>query len=177
VHSTEFSIKKIAKPLIAVSRCLLGDKVRYDGAVKTEPRLMGFIQQHFSVIGICPEVEIGLSIPRPPLQLTGTSNNIRIQGRDDPRLDITLPMQKYCQLRPSQLDSIQGYIFKSKSPSCGLSNIPLFDAQGKIQAHASGVFAHAIMQRFPDLPVSDELSLINETQWDIFLQRVYQYQS
>lgn len=150
--------------------------MRYDGATKLYPQLVSFIQQHFSIISVCPEVEIGLGVPRPPVQLIGTLDAITLQGRDAPLVDITQPMQNYCQRRPSQLDSIQGYIFKSKSPSCGIRNIPLFNDNGEIQTLTRGVFANAILKHFPSLPITDELMLIDEAQWDIFLHRVKQYQ-
>jgi len=126
---------------------------------------------------VCPEVEIGLSVPRPPIQLNGTLDAITLQGRDDPLIDITQAMQNYCQLRPPQLDSIHGYIFKSKSPSCGIQKIPLFDGYGNINTFTQGVFVSAILQRFPTLPITDELTLIDEAQWDIFLLHVKQYQN
>ncbi len=165
------------KPLIAISRCLLGDNVRYDAAVKSYPSLIAFIQQHFSIIAVCPEVEIGLSVPRPPVQLSGTPQSIEIRGRDDPSINITNAMQDYCQNRPSELDSIQGYIFKSKSPSCGIQNIPLFNLQGDIDHLTKGIFVSAILKYFPGLPVSDELTLTNDSQLENFRQQVLHYQT
>ena len=162
-------------PLIAVSRCLLGDRVRYDGEVKYFTDLLDYIQTHFQTIAVCPEVEIGLSVPRPPVQLTGTIDNIKLTGRDDAAIDITQPMQHYCQQRPAQLHSIQGYIFKSKSPSCGIKDIPVFGPQGQIITTRSGLFAHAVLQHYPNLPITDEQGLISNQQRERFLQHVQHY--
>jgi len=158
-----------------VSRCLLGDRVRYDGEIKYEPVLLDFIQQHFEIIGVCPEVEIGLSTPRPPLQLGGSLQAIKMTGRDDPSIDITEAMQNYCNQRPPQLNSICAYIFKSRSPSCGIKDIPLFNSQGEILQTIQGVFAHAIIQQYPELPISDENGLASRQQKNIFLDKVNAY--
>ncbi len=165
------------KPLIAISRCLLGDNVRYDAAIKSYPSLTAFIQQHFNIIAVCPEVEIGLGVPRPPVQLSGTPHSIEIRGRDDPSINITAAMQIYCQNRPSELNSIQGYIFKSKSPSCGIHDVPLFNTHGDVHQFTKGIFVSAILNHFPDLPISDELALTSDTQLENFRQQVLQYQT
>ena len=159
-----------------MSRCLLGDNVRYDGVIKEYSQLGNFIKQHFDVVAVCPEVEIGLSVPRPPVQLCENAEKIKIYGRDDPSIDITSIMQKYCQQRPAELNSIHGYIFKSKSPSCGTKDIPIFNKQGEIIELTRGVFVNAILQHYPGLPITEELGLLNQTQCEIFLQRVKQYQ-
>lgn len=160
---------------------MLGDNVRYDAKVKHYPELNQFIQQHFSIISVCPEVEIGLSVPRPPVQLVQSSASenhrfIKIIGRDDPSIDITQDMQKYCLQRPPQLNSIHGYIFKSKSPSCGVHNVPLLNTDGDVVDSTSGVFVDAILALYPELPISDELSLFNTQQLTEFLQRTRKYQ-
>jgi len=114
-------------------------------------------------------------VPRPPVQLSGELDNIKITGRDDTSIDITKPMQQYCQQRPAQLNSIQAYIFKSKSPSCGIKNIPVFNANGQIIGTNQGVFAHAMLQHYPDLPITDEQGLQIPEQRDDFLHQVQLY--
>ena len=161
---------------------MLGDKVRYDAKVQLYPELKQFIQQHFDIISVCPEVEIGLSVPRPPVQLVETRlpndlSYIKMIGRDDPSIDITQDMQKYCQQRPPQLNSIHGYIFKSKSPSCGVDNAPLFNEQGLDAGLAKGLFVSAILQFYPSLPITDELNLITQQQLETFLQQTIDYKN
>ncbi|HED35611.1 MAG TPA: DUF523 domain-containing protein [Gammaproteobacteria bacterium] len=171
------------RPTIAISRCLLGDRVRYDGKIKNDPQLIDFVKQHFEIICICPEVEIGLSVPRPAVQLSAEPGavpgtelaNIKITGRDDPTLDISTPMYEYCNRRAAQLDSIHGYIFKSKSPSCGIRNIPVFNNRNEIITTTKGVFAKTIMREYPQLPIIDELGLLSGEQREAFLLRVKQY--
>jgi len=120
-------------------------------------------------------VEIGLSVPRPAVQLQGNIDTIKIVGRDDASIDITGAMQEYCDKRPPQLNSIQGYIFKSKSPSCGIKDIPLFNQQGEITQTTRGAFVSAMLQYYPHLPITDELNLKTEVQYAQFLQQVKRY--
>lgn len=159
-----------------MSRCLLGDRVRYDGEIKRFTELLEFIQANFQIVAICPEVEIGLGVPRPPVQLSGSINKLKLTGRDDTSIDVTHAMQHYCELKPAQLDAIHGYIFKSKSPSCGIKDIPVFDSQGANIATHKGMFAEAMIQQYPELPITDEQGLSNTAQREDFLQQVRRYQ-
>ena len=88
---------KILKPKVGVSRCLLGDAVRYDGQSKPDLIVIEQLSKIFELIPVCPEVEAGLPVPRPPVQLSGSIDKPRITGRNDPQLDITDMMQAYCQ--------------------------------------------------------------------------------
>lgn len=85
-------------------------------------------------------------------------------------------MLDYCQQRPLQLNYIHGYIFKSKSPSCGVRDIPLFNNKGEVTELTRGVFVSAILQQYPDLPITDEQDLNKPEQYEFFLQQVKQYQ-
>jgi len=148
-----------AKPLLAISSCILGQRVRYDGEIKTYADICQHLQQYFELIPVCPEVEIGLGVPRPAVQLSGDISHPRMTGRDDPQLDLTDPMRDYCKHKPLQLNHICGYIFKSKSPSCGLKNIPVFNSGKILATDHRGLFAQTIVERWPNLPVSEEIDL------------------
>lgn len=150
--------------------------MRYNGEVKRFPQLLEFINQHFQIIPVCPEVEAGLSVPRPPVQLTGKLEAHRLIGRDDPSIDVTDALQNYCHKKTLQLNSIHGYIFKSRSPSCGVTDTPLFDNDNNIITYTSGVFARAMLQHYPDLPITDENTLSQSNELTRFLARVKQYQ-
>lgn len=151
--------------------------MRYDGEIKHYPDLLAFIRQHFHTIKVCPEVEIGLSVPRPPVQLTGSLSAIQLSGRDDPSINITGAMQHFCIQRPPQLDSIYGYIFKSRSPSCGTKDIPVFDAQDNVIASTRGLFVSAMLQHYPGLPITDERQLTSPEHLEHFLQQVNHYRT
>ena len=165
------------KPIIGISQCLLGDRVRYDAQIKNYPHIIDFVKLNFEVISICPEVEIGLTVPRPAVQLSGTLLNIHIIGRDTPSINISDAMHNYCKRRITQLSSIHGYIFKSKSPSCGIKDIPIFNSNNEVIALTQGVFANAVLQKFPQLPVIDEEHLLTTEECNIFLKKVKQFQN
>ena len=129
------------KPLVGVSRCLLGDAVRYYGESKANQIILEQLSQIFELIPVCPEVEAGLSIPRPPVRLTGSIENPRLTGRDDPSIDVTDIMQRYCNKKPAELKHLTGFIFKSRSPSCGLNSTPVFIDGKRVTETGRGVFA------------------------------------
>lgn len=162
------------KPVVGVSRCLLGDAVRYDGASRPCDIIIEQLSELFELIPVCPEVEAGLSIPRPPVQLTGDPTHPRMTGRDNPELDATDAMLAYCEKRIPQLGALSGFIFKSRSPSCGLGSTPLFLDGECVSETMDGLFAAALLRRYPQLPVIDELELNGANLRKQFISQVKQ---
>lgn len=165
------------KPLVGVSRCLLGDAVRYDGESKANDTVIERLGNLFELVPVCPEVEAGLSVPRPPVQLTGSIDHPRITGRDDPVLDVTELMQRYCNSRPAELNFLCGFVFKSRSPSCGLDSTPVFIEGECVSETNRGVFARAMTAIYPNLPVIEESGLEVPDRYQQFIDDVYQYMS
>lgn len=161
-----------SKPLVGVSQCLLGDAVRYDGRSKTCDIIIDKYSKIFELVAICPEVEAGLSIPRPPVQLTDDTEHPRLTGRDDPTLDATSLLQGFCDQRIPALASLSGYIFKSRSPSCGLNSTPVFIGGACVTETGRGLFARHLCQTYPELPVIEETSLHNAIERERFEQQV-----
>ena len=159
--------------MVGVSRCLLGDAVRYDGLSKQNPIIIEELSQHFEFIAVCPEVEAGLSIPRPPVQLTGSIEQPKITGRDDPSIDVTDIMQKYCNSKPAQLKHLQGYIFKSRSPSCGLNSTPVFNNGECLTETGRGIFTKKLCETYPDLVVIEDSELENKKLLGKFIQSIF----
>lgn len=145
-----------AKPRVGVSRCLLGDAVRYDGDSRANTTVIETLGKLFELVPVCPEVEAGLTIPRPPVQLTGSIDNPRLTGRDDSNLDVTDILAVYCKQKPAELNNLCGYVFKSRSPSCGLNSTPVFIDGECVSEDSRGVFARALCKLYPDLPVTEE---------------------
>ena len=160
------------KPKVGVSQCLLGNAVRYDGQSKPCAIVIDQLAELFELIPVCPEVEAGLSIPRPPVQLSGSIEQPRLIGRDNPDIDITELMQNYCLNKVSSLNQLNGFIFKSRSPSCGLHSSPVFINGQCITEKASGVFAHAIQTSYPNLPIIEETLLKSDDAFTCFMQAV-----
>jgi len=151
---------------------LLGDAVRYDGQSKTNSIVLEKLSQLFELIAVCPEVEAGLSIPRPAVQHTDSIENPRLTGRDDPAIDVTDIMQKYCDTKPAELKHLSGFIFKSRSPSCGLNSTPVFINEKCVTESSRGIFAKNLCKTYPDLPVIEDSELKNKNQLDKFIELI-----
>ena len=150
------------KPLVYISACLLGERVRYDGDQKQLPRdSLAVLQKQLQLRGICPEVGAGLSVPRPPVQLTRTGQALRAIGRNDPNLDVTEPLQRYADESLMQAQQAQpcGYVLKARSPSCGLGSTPVFDSSGELIDHGNGFQADAYQAQLPWLLFIEETAL------------------
>ena len=160
------------KPKVGVSQCLLGDAVRYDGASKPNDTIINELSKLFELVPICPEVEAGLGVPRPAVQLTEDPSSPNVTGRDDPSLDITLQMHDYCKQKMGQLEGLSGFIFKSRSPSCGLNSTPVYIGNQPISLTSRGVFARAVTNNFPDLPVIEDEEFIPREYLDAFIEKV-----
>ena len=163
-----------SRPLVAVSQCLLGDAVRYDGKSKANQIVLEQLAPLFEFIAICPEVEAGLSIPRPPVQLTGSIQKPELIGRDDVSINVTDIMRQYCNTKPATLNHLSGFIFKSRSPSCGLNSTPVFIDGQCVTETATGVFAQAIKNNYPNLPVIED-SQLNSASINRFIDSVSNY--
>ncbi len=163
------------KPAIGVSRCLLGDAVRYDGDSRPHSIVIDRLSELFELVPVCPEVEAGLGVPRPPVQLTGSIEQPRMTGRDDPERDVTGLMQAYCSTRPAELAQLCGFVFKSRSPSCGLHSAPVF-IDGKCVTETSrGLFARAMTERYRLLPAIEQNELEDRGHYQRFIEEVSAY--
>ncbi len=160
------------KPLVGISQCLLGDAVRYDGQSKANRIVLEKLNDLFEFVPVCPEVEAGLGIPRPPIQLTDSIEQPRLTGRDNPDIDVTDIMQAYCKQKPAELKSLKGYIFKSRSPSCGLNSTPVFINGHCVTENSRGIFAKKLCDSNPHLPVIEESELEANNKLDNFIQAV-----
>ena len=160
------------KPLVGVSQCLLGDAVRYDGKSKSNRIILEQLHQLFELVPVCPEVEAGLSIPRPPVQLTDSIEEPKLTGRDDPAIDVTAIMQQYCETKPTELKHLAGFIFKSRSPSCGLNSTPVFIDGECVTESGRGIFARRLCKTHPGLIVIEDSELENKNLLENFIQSV-----
>lgn len=156
---------------------MLGDAVRYDGQSKPCAIVIEKLAEHFKLIPVCPEVEAGLNVPRPPVQLTGSIKQPRLIGRDEPSIDVTDLMHGYCQTKIPSLSELSGFIFKSRSPSCGLHSTPVFIGGKCVTEISSGVFARALQAAYPDLPMIEETQLDSPDMRNEFMQSALNHRS
>ncbi len=166
-----------AHPLtVAVSDCLTGAAVRYDGGNKYSALCHVELAGLFELRGICPELAIGLGVPRAPIRLVGSGGAPRARGVADPRVDVTDALRTFAARTVPELADVYGYIFMHDSPSCGLHGIDVFDDAGSVAgSRGRGVFAAAIVDALPDLPVADCARLDDAAVRDSFVTRVFAF--
>ncbi|MDH5547392.1 MAG: DUF523 and DUF1722 domain-containing protein [Gammaproteobacteria bacterium] len=158
---------------IGVSACLLGQPVRYDGEHKVYSWLSETLAVHVELLGICPEVAIGLGVPRPPIQLVMAADTVRVRGVDAPHTDFTQALREYGVTVALQTAAYSGFVFKKGSPSCGIQGVKRFRSTNEFEEDGVGMFAQQIMQQNPDLPVEDEAGLDDPYRRDNFLTRIF----
>jgi uncharacterized protein YbbK (DUF523 family) len=159
-------LSESARPRVAVSACLAGERVRYDGADRHLPAI-ALLAERVQLVPVCPEVGAGLGVPRPPVQLVSESATAapRALGRDDPTLDVTSALANFA--RASLADrgltaELCGYLLKSRSPSCGSGSTPLFDRNGEEIGSTSGIQAAYFRSRLPWLSYCEETALVDD---------------
>ena len=162
---------------LGVSACLLGERVRYDGGHKRDAYLVEQLGRFVEWVPVCPEVEIGLDVPREAIQLEQGGNlGIRLLGTDS-RTDHTAEMQTWArrQLAVLEKQSIAGCVLKSRSPSCGVDGVPILAEGGHSQPAGRGIFAAELIERFPYLPVEEESSFEDPDRRASFAEQVFAY--
>ncbi|MCU7958564.1 MAG: DUF523 domain-containing protein [gamma proteobacterium symbiont of Bathyaustriella thionipta] len=168
------TVSPARKPLIAVSACLLGQKVRYDGRCKPLPLLLQEWSALFDYYPLCPETGMGLGVPRPAVQLMGDIERPRVIGVQDTSLDITEDLYRYARTHVRNLPLLCGAVLKSASPSCGVRQVKLFSADGaRMSRSGTGIYAREWMRQYPHLPIQDEQALQDAESRKQFVERVY----
>jgi uncharacterized protein YbbK (DUF523 family) len=162
------------RPRVGISRCLLGDAVRYDGGHKHEPSLIDRLGASVELIPVCPELEAGMGVPREPIELVASAGarRVRLAGVTS-GTDWTERMEAWAAERIAALRALglSGFVLKSRSPSCGPRDVPV---RGGVAS--AGMFADALMRALPGLPVEDEERLRDPSARAAFLARVAAYQ-
>ena len=164
-----------ARIRIAISGCLLGQEVRYDGGHRHNEYITETLGQYFDFTPLCPEVWIGMGIPRPPIRLVRQAGEVRARGVTDPTLDVTDPLAAYADRVAPKLDRVSGYILKKNSPSCGMERVKLYSAKGMPVGQAAGIYAGRLMERRPELPFEEEGRLMDPVRRENFIERVFVY--
>jgi uncharacterized protein YbbK (DUF523 family) len=166
---------------IGVSACLLGEEVRYDGGHKLDVFLTEVLGRFVEWVPVCPEVEAGLGTPRPAMRLVriggGTESAETRLIAPETAADHTEAMRSWADRRVEQLAAadLDGYVLKSRSPSCGLEGVRLYPEDGGTPAlEGRGLFAEALLRRLPDLPVEEEGRLNDPRRLESFLAGVFQ---
>jgi len=151
--------------------------VRFDGGHKRDVFLTGTLGEFVEFVAVCPEVEIGLGVPRESLRLvrgeSGATRMVAIKSG----VDLTDAMNAYAERRAAALARIDlsGYVLKKDSPSCGMERVRVYGRAGMPARDGRGLFADALMRRLPNLPVEEEGRLNDPQLRENFIERVFAY--
>ena len=161
---------------IGVSSCLLGERVRYDGGHKRDHFLTDVMGPHVEWVAVCPEFEMGLGVPREPIQLERKNGKIHLVSIET-RVDHTKTMRRWAKQRLGELvrEDLSGYILKSRSPSCGIERVQIQEDNGARAGHERGLYAKALIERFENLPIEEERRLADPKLRENFIERVFAY--
>lgn len=161
---------------LGISRCLLGEEVRFDGGHRRDNFLTEVLGCYVEWVPVCPEVEAGLGTPREPMRLVGDPQGLRLMtiksGIEHTRALKTMTTHRIEELKSLDLS---GYVFKKGSPSCGVERVPIYNAHGVPSRQGVGLFAKAFIEQFPLIPVEEEGRLCDPTLRENFIERVFSY--
>jgi uncharacterized protein YbgA (DUF1722 family)/uncharacterized protein YbbK (DUF523 family) len=164
-------------PRLGISACLLGQEVRYDGGHKRDPFLVETLGRWVEWVPVCPEMEVGLGVPRPTLRLERPRDpdapiRLKRTRTDD---DLTERMEAWSRARVRDLGDadLDGYVLKRGSPSCGMERVPVYGDGPRARRDGVGVFARTLMERMPLLPVEEEGRLHDPELRENFVERVF----
>ncbi|MBX5481457.1 MAG: DUF1722 domain-containing protein [Myxococcaceae bacterium] len=160
---------------LGVSACLLGRAVRYDGGHRRNDFIADTLGGWVDFVEVCPEVELGLGVPRPTLHLAGTPSSPRMVVTATGE-DLSDRMRRFSSRRVRGLEDLDGYILKRNSPSCGPVGVPVFkSAGGSPRPMGRGLFAEALAARYPLLPIVDESHLQDRAAREHFIERIFAF--
>ncbi|CAK0768194.1 hypothetical protein CCP3SC15_370017 [Gammaproteobacteria bacterium] len=161
---------------VGISACLLGQRVRYDATHRYDANLVEPLGRIFDLIPVCPEVAIGMGVPREPIYLVGNPAAPRAVGTRTPALDVTDALTNYGRRMTQELKDICGYIFKARSPSCGMERVKVYSSADSTMhlplECGVGLYAQALMLDRPLLPMAEDEPLRDIAFRENFIARV-----
>lgn len=170
-------MREFKRPNILISSCIGDCKCRYDGS-NAKSDVIAMLEPFVNITTVCPEVEIGLPIPRQALRIispTGDENRLVFSKTGE---DFTEKMEDFSNdfLDTIDINSLEGAVLKSRSPSCGIKDVKVYNSFGKsspASKKAKGVFAENLIARFDQLALEDEGRLTNYDIREHFLTRIF----
>jgi len=157
---------------VGISSCLLGEKVRFDGQHQLDSYIEKTLGAYFEFRSFCPEVAIGLGIPRRPIRLVSRDDAIHCVSTVDDTLDYTVALTECADAQQQWHRELSGYILKKASPSCGMERVKVYEGSYP-RRDGVGIYAATLMKNFPNLPVEEEGRLGDPVLRENFIQRVY----
>ncbi|MFC1747350.1 DUF523 domain-containing protein [Pseudomonadota bacterium] len=166
--------------LVGASACLLGESVRYDGGHKQNRLVARVLGKRFVMIPLCPEMIAGLGVPRPPVQLVeveGGLNALGVNERsiDERSIDVTRQLELCGGNAKQTIETLSGFVVKSRSPSCGYGSTPIHNLRREPIALGSGIFVQWLISHYPLLPIIEERQLENRKAFESFARQTNAY--
>ena len=161
---------------VGISACLVGNEVRYNGGHTQSRICLDLLSQCFKFTSFCPEVEAGFGIPRSTMLLTGDPTSPQLVFSNDSTSDLTAQLVQGFEKKLPEMGHLDGYILMKNSPSCGLERVKVYQPNGHPhQIRTAGVFAKALKEQYPLMPIEEEGRLHDDKLFDNFVLRVYAY--
>ena len=172
--NTDLPENRTEKIPVGISSCLLGERERYDGGHKKSSYIMDTLGEYFDYRAFCPEMEIGLGVPRETIRLVQQDDTVRVVGSKNPDLDVTDALVASAHQQRDWHQKLFAYIVKKDSPSCGMERVKVFkkDTPHRI---GSGFYTKTLMENFPNLPIEEEGRLGDSVLRENFIHRVFIY--
>lgn len=164
------------KIAIGISSCLLGERVRFDSGHKNNTYITKTLSEYFEFQPFCPEVSIGLGIPREPIRLVSDKmdGEVRCIGTKNSALDVTVQLNECAENQLHWILGLSGYIFKKDSPSCGMERVKVYHNNNPRRS-GIGIYAAVILEKIPNLPTEEEGRLGDARLRENFIKRVFIY--
>ncbi|MGL6260136.1 YbgA family protein [Vibrio sp. WXL210] len=165
------------KAKVGISSCVLGEKVRFDSGHKISNFVTKELSSYLEFISICPEVGIGLSVPRPTIRLISNDERIALVETKDETKDYTDLMIDFSNAQVDRLsrEPLCGYIVCAKSPTCGMERVKVYKNK-RADKEGVGMYTEILMQRMPWLPVEEDGRLNDPVLRENFISRIYSLQ-
>jgi uncharacterized protein YbgA (DUF1722 family)/uncharacterized protein YbbK (DUF523 family) len=166
-------MREFPKPVVVVSKCITFEPVRWNGQIIAS-EFIEKLKPYVNFVPVCPEVEIGLGVPRDPIRIVLVNGEKKLL-QPTTGFDFTDKMTKFSESFLDSLDSVDGFILKSASPSSGFKNVKVYPSIEKVSSieKAPGFFGGAVLQKFPNLAIEDERRLLNPRIREHFLTKLF----
>lgn len=168
--------KQHKKIPVGISSCLLGERVRFNGGHKYDNYINHQLVNFFDFKSYCPEVAIGLGTPRPAIHLVKQGQELRVLEAKNHDVDVTDKLHAYGEKIAAKSRGLCGYIFMSRSPSCGMERVKVYTEKSMpLKTDGIGAYAEEILKGLPNLPVEEEGRLNDPGLRENFITRVFTY--
>jgi uncharacterized protein YbgA (DUF1722 family)/uncharacterized protein YbbK (DUF523 family) len=173
VEAMESAVNSWPKPRVVISRCLGFEACRYNGEIIRED-FVGRIEPYVEYVTVCPELEIGLGVPRDPVRIVSDGKALRLV-QPIGGADLTEKMNRFCREFLDGVGEVDGFLLKTRSPSCGIGDVRVYAGAERAAAigKAPGFFGGAVLERFSDLAIEDEGRLKNRRIREHFLTKLF----